>query len=194
MRIIPLVTGLAAALLAGAAVAQSPAPATFPVIAAAPNVCAVSQVSIESGALVNFRNQNGSTFFIDRLVDPVTLSTSAASAQVTFDAVCNLPHRLVVESQNNGLWREAVGLRPPSGFADGVPYTASVQWGALSRRFNVDADGRRIRSFEADVGVPTIGELEMRIDIQAGATNGAANEPLVAGVYQDTIRVTLEPL
>jgi hypothetical protein len=33
----------------------------------------------------------------------------------------------------------------------------------------------------------------IRLDVDAGATNARANAPLVAGVYGDTLRITLEP-
>jgi len=37
------------------------------------------------------------------------------------------------------------------------------------------------------------GTLQLRLEIDAGATNHRANAPLVAGTYGDTLRITLEP-
>jgi hypothetical protein len=193
MKLFPL--AFAALALAGAVRAQ-PAPAddsrSFAVTASAPPLCAISQPRLVPGRLINFRNINGTTLTVDRLTDPVTLSTAAASAEVGFDAVCTFPHLVVVESQYNGLWRAAI-TRPPVGFADAVPYAATVRWGDLTRRFEVNAETQRIVDFTIPVAKPTAGILQLGIDIQAGAANLRTNAPLLAGVYQDTIRVTLEP-
>lgn len=159
-----------------------------------PRVCAISAPNLNSGAQINFRTLNGSSIEVDQLTDPVTLSTRAASVEITFPAVCNFAHQVVLESQNNGLWRSELGLTPaPTGFSDGVPYTATLIWGPVNTNFQADASSRQIRDRAQAVDQPVVGDIRLRLDIQPGATNLQTNAPLVAGVYRDTLRLTVEP-
>lgn len=159
-----------------------------------PKVCTLATPTLSSGSLVNFRTLNGSSLEVDALTDPVTLSTRAASAQVTFAAVCNYAHQIVLESQNNGLWRSELGLTPaPTGFSDAVPYTATLTWGPVSNTVQADASARRLRDNAQAVDQPVVGDIVLRLDIQPGATNLQTNAPLVSGVYRDTLRLTVEP-
>ena len=150
--------------------------------------------TIAQGGLLNVRGINGTTLQIDELTDPATLATRAAVADVSFDAVCNYPHRIVLESQNNGLWRSAAGSNTvPNGFADGVPYSATLTWGETNRRFEADASSRRQSNVSITVDQATAGAILIHLEIQPGASNIRSNAPLVAGAYQDTLRVTVEP-
>lgn len=159
-----------------------------------PKVCTIASPTIGAGQVVNFLSLTGGTLQVDQLTDPVTLSTRAASAQVNFAAVCNYAHQIVLESQNNGLWRSELGLTPaPTGFSDAVPYTATLAWGPVSNRFEADASARRIRDSAQLVDQPVVGDVTLRLDIQPGATNLQTNAPLVSGVYRDTLRLTVEP-
>ena len=194
MRKSALLANLAlASVWAGSAAAQ-PAPLNLTVDGSAPQVCAVQNPVLAPGALINFRGLSGNTLQIDQLADTRTLATLAAAADVSFTAVCNYPHRIILESQNNGLWRGgAAGSAAPSGFADGVPYTASLTWGPTTNSFFVDATSRRISQLSTAIGQPTSGEIKIHLAIQAGASNLTANAPLIAGIYSDTLRVTVEP-
>ena len=177
----------------GAASAQA-TPLDFTVDGSAPRVCAVQNPVLAPGALINFRGLSGNALQIDQLADSRTFATLSAAADVSFAAVCNYPHRIILESQNNGLWRGgAIGSAVPTGFADGVPYTASLTWGPVSNSFFVDATSRRISHLSTAVGQPTAGEIKIHLAIQAGASNLTANAPLIAGIYSDTLRVTVEP-
>lgn len=159
-----------------------------------PKVCTIASPTLGAGQLVNFLTLTGGTLQVDQLTDPVTLSTRAASAQVTFAAVCNYAHQIVLESQNNGLWRSELGLTPaPTGFSDAVPYTATLAWGPINNRFEADASARQIRDSAQAVDQPVVGDVTLRLDIQPGATNLQTNAPLVSGVYRDTLRLTVEP-
>jgi hypothetical protein len=195
MRAGAVMAGMAAtALAAGAAGAATTSPQVMTVAGNAPQICAVQNPVVGEGALINFRSLNGTTLQIDQLADPKTLATSAAVADVRFSAVCNYPHRITLESDNNGLWRGgSAGSTPPSGFADGVPYTASLVWGQVTDKLEADATSRRINDKVIPVGQATAGDIQIRVAIQAGATNLSANAPLIAGVYSDTLRVTVEP-
>ena len=101
-----LALATAALLVPAAALGQATNPSqTFAVTANVPGACAIGSPILAPGAQVNFRGLNGTTLQIDQLVDPTTLSTNAASVEVQFEATCGFPHRLKVESQNNGLWQ-----------------------------------------------------------------------------------------
>jgi hypothetical protein len=38
-----------------------------------------------------------------------------------------------------------------------------------------------------------LGDLRLRLDIDAGSTNVQTNAPIIAGSYGDTLRIFLEP-
>jgi len=157
-------------------------------------ICVLGAPALSAGALVNFQTLNGTTLRISQLADPKTLAANAASATITFPAACNVPHQIVLESQNNGLYRGgAGGAPPPPGFADGVPYTVQLTWGPISSTFFVPATTRLTNQDRVVVGEPVAGDLKLLLTIQAGASNLVANAPLVAGVYTDTLFITLEP-
>lgn len=188
----------AAALLPAAASAQfapvAPVTRSVPVIANVPAVCSIQEPTLAAGGQINFKGINGNTLQIDHLVDPATLGAAGASANVRFDAVCNYPHRIKVEAQNNGLWQTSErSPAPPPGFAYAVPYSATIDWGLEHGRLDADAKVRRIAERSITVNRPTSGEIRLRLEIEAGASNVHANAPLLAGFYGDTIRITLEP-
>jgi hypothetical protein len=193
MRAAPfLIVALAAPAAAGAQ--STDGTRTMAVSASAPEVCAVQGPQLAGGAQVNFRGLNGSALQIERLVDPTTLSTNAASIEVSLEAVCNYPHRLTVETQNNGLWQtvERAGPAVP-GFASAIPYTATVRWGRENMELQADAKSRRIAERSIAMGEATSGSIVLRLEIQPGASNDRQNAPLLAGFYGDTLRVTVEP-
>ena len=159
-----------------------------------PGTCAVGSPQLAAGRQVNFRGLNGTTLQIDQMVDPATLSTNAASVEVRFDAICTFPHRLKVETQNNGLWPTSErGAQSPQGFGNAIPYRADLTWADQTLRLNADAGVRRIADNSVFVPGVGMGDILLRLEIDPGATNAQANAPLLAGVYGDTIRITLEP-
>lgn len=167
---------------------------TLPVTGSVPQVCAMQQGSIQSGSLVNVAGLDGDTLRIIQFVDPTTLSVKAASATISFDAVCNFPHAVRVESSNNGLWPVDGRIsQVPGGFAYAVPYTAQVTWGIANSQFSADAKTRRIAQQTISVDAPAAGQLNLRIDIAEGASNVENRAPVIAGTYVDTVRIFLEP-
>ena len=183
------------ALIAAPAAAQSlTAVTTMPVTGSVPQVCAMQQGSIQSGSLVNIAGLDGDTLRIIQFVDPSTLSVKAASATISFDAVCNFPHAVRVESSNNGLWPvDGRITQVPGGFAYAVPYTAQVTWGIANAQFSADAKTRRIAQQTINVEAPAAGQLNLRIEIAEGASNVENRAPVIAGTYVDTVRIFLEP-
>jgi len=167
---------------------------TLPVTGNTPPVCAVGEPRLQSGNQINFRGLSGNTLQIDRMVDPATLAVSAASVDVRFDAVCNYPHRLRLESQNNGLWPTLQRTQAPApGFAYAVPYRATVTWGDVNGLLNADAQARRVTDQRFNIDQATAGQIDLRLAIAPGASNVRDNAPILAGDYSDTIRLFVEP-
>jgi hypothetical protein len=180
---------------AGAASAQTQtATAALPVSGNTPQVCAVRNPTLAPGAQINFLGLSGNTLQIDRMVDSTTLSTSAASVDVRFNAVCNYPHRLRLESQNNGLWQTGqITGTPPAGFGTAVPYRAAFSWGSVNGELDTDAQSRRIADQRFNIDNATAGMILLHISIAPGASNLRSNAPLLAGYYSDTLRIFVEP-
>lgn len=159
-----------------------------------PQVCSIANGELQAGQLINFNGISGDTLQVTQLLDPSTLSVRPASATISFNAVCNYPHLIRLESQNNGLWPtdgRLVGTAP--GFANALPYDASITWGPATARLETDAKVRSNRVQRLTVDQPTAGAVTLRLAILAGASNSSVNAPVLAGVYGDTLRIFLEP-
>ena len=192
----PLALVVAAAALAaasGACAQSTTSTSTFTVTGSAPKICAISPTTLTSTNMVNIDSLDGTTLKISQLTNTTTLSTLPASAEISFNAVCNYAHTITIQSQNNGLWRDGSSQPLSNGFADAVPWTGRLQWGTLNRTFVAGAQNRQIVDFPFADASANAGVLLLDISIQAGSTNSVANGPLLAGNYQDTIYVTLEP-
>ena len=197
MRTIPI---FLFAALAGAspALAQGVNPGTatrsLPVTGSVPQTCAMQQGKIAPGSLKNIAGLDGDTLRIIQFTDPATLAVRAASVSISFDAVCNFPHAVRIESQNNGLWPidQRVSDRP-AGFAYAVPYTARVTWGPVNAQFDANAKVRSQNQQVIAVNDALAGDFNLRIEIEDGASNVETLAPLVAGTYVDTVRIFLEP-
>jgi len=197
----PSRTILAAALMGAAlalpcsALAQlAPLQQTMPVTGNAPQVCSIQPARLGTGGLVNFRGLDGDTLQIEELTDKRTLAARPASVTLSFAGVCNFPHRVRIESQNNGLWPTDGRMTTQAiGFAYALPYHARLDWGSASGDFLADAKVRRLNEQRVSVDVPTAGDLNLRIEIDSGASNIRSNAPVLAGVYGDTLRIYLEP-
>lgn len=189
-----LVSPGASALAQSAAGQSVTAVRTLTVTGNAPQVCAMQTGRIQTGSLTNVSGIDGDTLRITELADPQTLAARASSATISFSAVCNYPHSLRIESQNNGLWptdgRTGAGA---GGFAYAVPYQARLQWGAASGALDANAKVRRISEQRLTVDDATAGDVQLRVDIADGASNLDQRAPLAAGAYGDTIRIFLEP-
>jgi hypothetical protein len=159
-----------------------------------PQVCSIANGELQAGQLINFNGISGDTLQVTQLLDPSTLSVRPASATISFNAVCNYPHLIRLESQNNGLWPtdgRLVGTAP--GFANALPYDASITWGPATARLETDAKVRSNQVQRLTVDQPTAGAVTLRLAILAGASNSSVNAPVLAGVYGDTLRIFLEP-
>ena len=172
----------------------SSATRALPVTGSVPQTCAMQQGKIAPGSLNNIAGLDGDTLRIIQFTDPATLAVRAASVTISFDAVCNFPHSVRIESQNNGLWPidQRVSDRP-AGFAYAVPYSARVNWGPVNAQFEADAKVRSQTQRVIAVNDAVAGEFRLRLEIEDGASNVETRAPLVAGNYVDTVRIFLEP-
>ncbi|MDL2352770.1 MAG: hypothetical protein QFC78_07980 [Pseudomonadota bacterium] len=174
--------------------ATSIAVRTLPVTGSVPRTCAMGEGKIAPGSLNNFAGLDGDTLRIIEFTDPATLQVRAASITIGFDAVCNFPHEVRIESQNNGLWPvdQRVSGRP-EGFAFAVPYSARINWGPVDAQFDANAKIRNPTQQLVAVNDAVAGEFRLRIQIEDGASNVETRAPLIAGAYVDTVRIYLEP-
>ncbi|HZZ86871.1 MAG TPA: hypothetical protein VFE13_00925, partial [Caulobacteraceae bacterium] len=119
------------------------------------------------------------------------LTTRATTFDITFDASCNAAHRVTITSERGGLRRDDIGGSHP-GFADGVPYRTRFDWANGEATLLAPAQSLSEISQNLDVGVPAAGSLVLHVSIDAGATNLVTNSPLIAGAYNDTLRVVMQ--
>ncbi|HET9630054.1 MAG TPA: hypothetical protein VFP14_11285 [Novosphingobium sp.] len=187
------VAGLA---MGSAALAESnTASRTMAVSGSTPEICALQPGAVQTGSLVNMTGLDGDTLRVAQFADPTTLAVRAANATLSISAVCNFPHKVRVQSENNGMWpgdgRQALDAH---GFTSAVPYQARVTWNGASNTLETDARVRHQVEDELSVNMPAAGSVELHVEIAPGASNSQANAPLLAGTYTDTLRIFLEPL
>lgn len=177
-----------------AAAQDNVAATSMSVTGSTPQVCTIETGRFRTGELINFVGNDGDTLRVIELVDPDDLAVQAASATVSFEAVCNFPHRIRLESQENGLWPISGAFAPTSeDFATALPYSASFEWADRSRSLELDATVRQGRLVATEVDEPASGELVLAITLDAGASNTQFGAPVLAGTYTDTLRIFLEP-
>ncbi|KQY75384.1 hypothetical protein [Brevundimonas sp. Root1423] len=184
------IAGFVLAVSTGQASAQSRG---FDVVGSAPQVCNIESPTL-GDRVSNVQAFDGSSIRIVSLVNPQSLATTAATAELNLTAVCTVPHRLTVQSRNNGLWRAQGGaVNGGAGFTSAVPYRVDVEWGDVRDRLDVDALSRGPRQRSTLIDKPVVGDLTLLVVIEPGASNLYANAPLLAGAYSDILTVTLEP-
>ena len=162
------------------------------VIGMAEQFCSLGQIGHDGGVMVNFDTPAGPLFSITELADPQTLTTRAASIALSAEAMCNGVHRLVITSDNNGLYRAGAEADAP-GFGSAVPYRAAVNWADQVHLFTADTAARQMVEEAMMVGHSHMGGLVVEFDISPGATNAGAGVPLLSGEYSDILRITVEP-
>lgn len=191
---LPVFAWLLLAVSNPAAAQEAASARSIAVTGSTPQVCTIANGERQTGQLVNFNGISGDTLQVTQLVDPATLAARPASATVSFSAVCNYPHQIRIESENNGMWpTDGRLVGGAAGFASALPYDASITWGTTSGLLQTDALVRGSRVQRVNVDQPTGGTVTLRLAILAGASNNGANAPVLAGVYGDTLRIFLEP-
>lgn len=160
-------------------------------VGVAEDQCILGQAELGDGALENFENPTGAVFIVAELTDPSTLTTRAADLSLKLNAMCNSPHRLIVSSQNDGLWRTEV-TGTASGFGSAVPYRLGLTWADETRDLAATAASRQAVEWEMLVGRPATGDVQLNFSIDAGSTNAGLGAPLLSGSYSDVVTVTVE--
>lgn len=177
----------------GAACAQSvPQSATIAVTASVDRKCTLANPQIDLGQTTNIGQVSGSTVRIADLSDD-QMSTKVTDFTAEVAGMCNASHQLTVSSDRGGLWRDPAGLRS-NGFANGVPYRATISWGGEQAILRANASGEGQVQQTLSVDQPAGGSVQIQFHIDQSATNVGVGAPLIAGTYDDTIRVTMGPL
>lgn len=184
-----LVSSLALIAMAGSSRAQI-APAIVRAIGSADELCTLAAPQVNVGGASNIGSVAGSTVSIADLSDDQTLSTKATDFDVRFAAMCNFDHRVTVSSDRGGLWLQGSSV-PPAGFADAVPYQAAFTWADGGQTLQANAASEGEIDAALDVNRPAFGDIVLHVHVDQGATNVGSGAPLVAGAYEDILRVTL---
>lgn len=164
---------------------------TVTVLGQAEQMCLLGDIGAGAGPVTNFDTLTGAVLTVTQLSDAQTLTTRAASINLSVDVMCNSLHAVTLSSDNNGLFRNQ--NIPAAGFGHAVPYQASMVWADEQGRLVADAATRQAVEQVLLVGRPHTGAMQIEIDIQAGATNAGLGYPLLAGEYSDILRLTVEP-
>lgn len=192
-RLSPLLLLLALQPVAAAA-QDEPATQDLGVVGRTPEVCSLGNGRIKVRELDNFVDTAGDTLRVVQLLDPADLSARSARATLAIEAVCNFPHRIVVESQDNGLFPLGGPIAAGRGdFASALPYAATIEWADQTRLLELNAKLRRPSEVQTDIDRPAAGDVVIRLELDEGASNTLVGAPVLAGAYGDTLRITLEP-
>lgn len=152
--------------------------------ATAPSNCVVRAVRATGDANASFQTSGttGGQVTITRLVDPDTAQPRATTIEIAIPATCNASHRVTARSGQGGLQRLGATGAQGTGFAEFLPYSMQVGWAGVQRSQTSDQGPLAIA-----VANGATGEVALRIATTAGGT------PLVAGQYEDSIVIQLQP-
>lgn len=181
---------LAAVLLApGAALAQTVQTGTgrLDLIGEAPSACLVSAPASAVGSNASFAltGAQSAQINITQLVDQTTAQPRAASISLAVPIICNTAHRLIITTTNGGLARVgAISHNPGSvnGFREFLPYQVTANWSGQ----NVTGGSQTLSPVNISTTDGAAGQLSLTIDVPAGG------DPLVAGVYSDSVVIELQ--
>jgi hypothetical protein len=148
----------------------------------APPVCRIASPSTLSASNAVFTNNanNGGQISIQQFVDPLTGNARASQISLSFDAVCNVSHAMIVRSRSGGLTRDEGNVS--GSFASRVDYRVNARWAGLSASQNFVGGSNAL---VIPVSDGAIGALELDF-----FTSGS-EAPLAAGRYSDAVVVEL---
>lgn len=186
-----LLPALAALATAGTAHAET-APGEVQILAQAHQKCRLDPQVRLRGAATNLGALSSTGLSLADLTAPDVAAARPAQVQFAFSGFCNGPHRLVLESANNGLWRTG-SLGAAANLAQSTPYTVGARWSDRPLLLNADARSRRRAEAILHSNAPAGGALEISFTIDANASGLGDSVPLAAGRYSDLLRISLEP-
>ncbi len=199
-------------------VAQTTDDAEVDVIGNAEAICSLptSWTFVSAAGGANGGQFSGNTWTIPSTVlaspDGTAVNTTTGYAiRVRGAAMCNTSHEIMITSQNGGLVNTTyAGASPPplpSGFTWKRDMVYSAQWqddvtpGTSNNPTPIGANGWGIVNWmpqsagASDTYLHTIQPPGNRnFDVKMSVRRNGASGPLLAGLYQDVITVTLQPL
>lgn len=174
---------------AGTPLAQTAPPSVLPVVGEVRELCLLGDPQVQAAGSENLGVTSGETITLESLVDN-ELQSRATRFDIQMPALCNTPHRVVVRSDNGGLWNAGATVADDS-FGVAVPYSLVLNWNGQSRELNAPAVSQAPVDMRVPVEQAAGDTLTLEFAIEAGASNAGSNIPLAAGVYRDTIRVSI---
>lgn len=187
MRYLNSIATLSMALLATMPVhAQDAARAdrAMELSATAGSACIVGSPRAVSASNSTFQADGGSggQITLTRLVDPDTALPRSARVDLAIPATCNASHRVIASSSAGGLRRAGGGATQAGGFADFLAYSVQVGLAGAQRQQRSDSG-----SLVMTVTDAASGDVTLRVTTPEGGS------PLIAGQYDDTIVIQLQP-
>lgn len=152
--------------------------------ATAPPACVIksARALVTSNSSFQTNGSSGGTVTITRLVDPDTAEPRAATTELVIGATCNSSHSVSAISGRGGLRRLGTTSGSGNGFAEYLPYALRLVWAGNTRD-----QASNVGPLALAVGNGATGDLLLRIATPSGGT------PLVAGEYDDSIVIQLQP-
>lgn len=135
-----------------------------------------------TNAAFSSTGDSGGRIVLTRLVDPDTSVPRAASAELAIPATCNASHRVIAISTKGGLGRISSAGTPGQEFTQSLPYALRLIW-AGTRAEQASNAG----SLALEIPNGATGDIALRVATPEGGM------PLVAGSYDDTIVIQLQP-
>jgi hypothetical protein len=193
MRFAAIIVGMCAfsGIPAAPAAAQDSQAQSYTIRANAHSVCnlSVPQNTGASNMTLGSGSAAGAVIAIPSLNDDITAQVQPASISLTMNIVCNRHHGLRVKTGNGGLTPTVSGGAARSGFANRVDYATDANWGATKASQHTSGVSGQTTSEIFSPGAFS-GNLSLNILIDE---SGAGHLPLTAGIYTDTLVLTLSP-
>ena len=186
---------MAAAILmiqTGGAHAEPPTANAAVITARAHQKCRLDTQAQPSGVATNLGSLSGAGLSLAELGHPGVAASRPAAVRFAFSGFCNAPHRLVLESERNGLWLNAGAIAFPD-LSDSVPYRVAARWAGAGVTLDADARSRRRSDAILRSAAPGGGAIEILFTITPNASGLGDGVPLAAGRYADVLRISLEP-
>lgn len=184
MRKLPFLFAAALLVPAGAQAQElDRASQRLEVAAVAPVGCVINPPSVTSQSNASYvaNGPANGQVNITQLVDAEDATSRASSIELNLPVVCNASHRVMVRSSNGGLQRAGATGRGGM-FQEFLAYTVGIDWSGQTIELQTSRSSANL-----DVAQPGKGDMVIRIATPAGSG------PLVAGQYNDSIVVEVQP-
>lgn len=178
-----LLIAAAAALAPAAALAQTAniGQGRLDLVGESPSACLASAPTSPTGQNATFQQTGPSAgeIRITQLVDPQTAQPRPSSIDVAVPVICNSAHRLTIRSGSGGLVLQGRQVQA-TGFRSSLAYNVSATWAGQTNN-GTSASPVTINSSDGAAGL-----VSLNISVPGGG------DPLVAGVYEDSVVIELQ--